>query len=118
MTRTPISLPTRLQLLNFFLVVDNVVKSVIARLQEGAEPAEFEDAAQELSEDILETITDLSEDIAALRDDIIQKKQQDASFLLALAALKQARRTTDSFAWPFASPSNPEPTPKSGDTDQ
>jgi len=111
MTRTSITLPTRLQLLSFFLVVDNVVKSVISRLNETAAPVEHETATQ-TSDDVLEAIADLFDDVAMLREDL-DKQKRDASFLLSVAALNGAPQPAASpLFWPFAPAAKPESSSK------
>jgi len=74
MTRSPI--PNRLQVLNFFLVVENVVKHVISRLRE--EP----DAAVEAPTTNID-LSDLRQDVQNALDDL---QATQASFLQEYAA--------------------------------
>jgi len=63
MTRSPITIPTRLQVLSFFLVVENVVKHVIARLKEDDAPPVEEPKA---TSDLDETMAEIRQNLDAL----------------------------------------------------
>ena len=107
MTRTTITLPTRLQLLNFFLVVDNVVKSVIARLKEERTSAVGEGPTKGDLDEVRGVILKLFDEVISLRDDV--EKQKQDSLLVTLAALNSGAKAATPFAWPVApdAPSTP-----------
>jgi len=84
MTRSPITIPTRLQVLSFFLVVENVVKHVIARLKEDDAPPVEEPKA---TSDLDETMAEVRRTLDALNS-IRAQTNAKPSALEALAFLK------------------------------
>jgi len=78
MTRSPITIPNRLQVLNFFLVVENVVKHVITRLRDEPETTvekptpdinydELQEEIQQALDSLLATQESLLKEYAAQR---------------------------------------------------
>jgi|GEM_PF-1352031 len=106
MTRATISLPTRLQLLNFFLIVDNVVKSVIARLKEERTPDVGEGPTKEDLDEVRGVILKLLDEVISLRDDV-DKQKNDAVLFATLAALNNKPNVAAPLFLPFAPSTKP-----------
>ena len=86
MSRTHLTIPTRLQVLSFFLLVENVVKHVIARLREAPDaPVEAPTAGVDLSnlrEEIQQALNELRETQSSL-----QQQQEAHQSLVDFALL-------------------------------